>query len=128
MGFTATPHLNTFLLVPQHHGGHVTPVSPTPYTDPRDVKVLESLQQMPQHGQLILNLDAADSPEQVPLPLAPGAPYVQPDVHHVVVAGHVRSPVDLEPIGDSFAAWAAVHLDQHWESRVSQLLSPRRRQ
>lgn len=119
--------LEHVLLATQHHGSHVAAVTPTPHTHPRDVQVLESLQQVPQHGQLILNLDAADPPEQISFPLTPSTAHVQPDVHYVVVAGHVGAPVDSESIRHCFAPWTTVHFDQDRERRVSELLSPRGR-
>lgn len=45
---------------------------------------------------LIVDFNAAQVPIQLLLALAPRTPHIQPDVNHVVMTRHVRSPVDAK--------------------------------
>lgn len=45
---------------------------------------------------LIVNFNATQVPIQLLLALAPCTPHIQPDVNHVIMTRHVRSPIDAK--------------------------------
>lgn len=99
-GDSATEDL---LLGPEHHRRDVPAVAPAPDADPRPVEELHRLEQVVQHGYLVLHLDAAQVPVQRPRSHAAGAANVQAHVHDVRARGHVRPPIDAELLRDRLA-------------------------